>query len=133
MEQKDLNWDEIKEKLEKAVKLEKNSDDLSINIIILESNIEENQKIWGMLEGEDEMKRGLAQFLGKKEPLDCDIEINQEEKTMLLKFRNKEDFKKVYNLLNDLFFGDYLKKMFEALMGAFGQSFGDFNPDGFNP
>ncbi len=133
MAQKDFNWDEIKEKLEKSIKLEQFKDDLSVKITVLESEIEENQMVGGILKGEDEMKQGLAQFLGKKEPLDCDIDINQEEKTMLLKFRNKKDFKKVYNLLNDLFFGDYLKKMIEALMGAFGQSFGDFNPDGFNP
>ena len=30
---------------------------------------------------------------------------------MLLKFKEKKDFKKVYHLLNDLFFGDFLKKM----------------------
>ena len=103
-----------------------------MKITVLESEIEENQMVGGILKGEDEMKKGLAQFLGKKEPLDCDIEINQEEKTMLLKFRNKSDFKKVFELLNDIFFGDYLKKMIEALMGAFGQSFGDFSPGDFN-
>ena len=119
-----LNWEEIKEQLQKAVKLEKKKEDLSIKISILESNIEENQMVGGMLKDEDEMKQSLGQFLGKKEPLDCDIEINQEERTMLLKFKEKKDFKKVYHLLNDLFFGDFLKKMIEAMMGAFGDMFG---------
>jgi hypothetical protein len=119
-----LNWEEIKEQLQNAVKLEKKKDDLSITIAILESNIEENQMVGGMLKDEDEMKQSLGQFLGKKEPLDCDIEINQEKRTMLLKFKEKKEFKKVYNLLNDLFFGDFLKKMIEAMMGAFGDMFG---------
>jgi len=129
MEIKDFNWEEIKEKLEKAVKLEENKDSLSIKITILEENIEENQMIGGMLKGEEEMKKSLGHFLGEKEPIDCDIDINQDERTMLLKFKNKNDFKKVYQLLYDMFFGDFLKKMIEALMGAFGQTFGDFNPD----
>lgn len=119
-----LNWEEIKEQLQEAVRLEKKKDDLSIKISILESNIEENQMVGGMLKDEDEMKQSLGQFLNKKEPLDCDIEINQEERTMLLKFKEKKDFKKVYNLLNDLFFGDFIKKMIEAMMGAFGDMFG---------
>ncbi|MFX0188181.1 MAG: hypothetical protein ACFE8A_10640 [Candidatus Hodarchaeota archaeon] len=119
-----LDWEEIKEQLQKAVKLEKKEEDLSIKISILESNIEENQMVGGMLRDGDEMKQSLGQFLGKKEPLDCDIEINQKKRTMLLKFKEEKDFKKVYNLLNDLFFGDFLKKMIEAMMGAFGDMFG---------
>jgi len=122
-----FNWDEIKEQLEKAVKLEKNKNDLSIKIAILEENIEENQMIGGMLKGEDEMKQSLGQFLGKKEPIDCDIDINQDERSMLLKLKNKKDFKKVYNLLNNLFFGDFFKEMIEAMMGAFGDMFGQWD------
>ena len=133
MEIKDFDWEEIKEKLSAAVKLEENKDRHSIKITILEENIEEDQMIGGMLKGEEEMKKSLGQFLGEKEPIDCDIDINQDERTMLLKFKNKNDFKKVYQLLYDMFFGDFLKKMIEALMGAFGQTFGDFKPDGFNP
>ena len=132
MDIKDFNWDEVKEKFEKAVKLEEKKDNLSIKITILEANIEENQMVGSMLKSEEEMKRGLSQFLGNKEPIDCYIDINQDEKWMLLKFKNKKDFNKVYNLLNDIFFGDYLKKMMEALMGAFGQTFGDFKPDNPN-
>ena len=124
MEIKDSNWDKIKEDLQKAVKLEENKDDLSIKIIILESNIKENQMVGGMLRGGEEMKQSLRQFLGKSEPLDCDISINQEERTILMKFNNNEDFYKVYELLNDMFFGDFFKKMIDALRGAFGATFG---------
>jgi len=114
-----FNWDEIKEQLQKIVKLDKNAADLTVKIQILEENIEENKMVGDMLQGEDEMKRTLAQHLGRKEPLDCDIEINDEEKYMLLRFKNKKDFKKVYKLLDDMFFGDFFKKMIEAMMKAF--------------
>jgi hypothetical protein len=120
-----LNWDEIKEQLEKAVKLEKNDDDLSVKIIILEESLEENKMIGNMLKGEDEMKQSLGQFLGNNEPLDCDIDINQDEKYIKMVFKKKKDFKKVYTLLNDIFFGDFFKKMLEAMMGAFGNMFGN--------
>ena len=124
MESQDFNWDEIKKKLEEAVKLERNDNDLSIKIILLVSNIQEDEMVGGMLKGEEEMKKSLGQFLNKKEPLNCEIEINEEDKSMLLKFEKKKEFKQVYELLNEMFFGDFFKKMIEALMGAFGDAFG---------
>lgn len=119
-----FNWDEMKEQLEKAVKLDKNKEDLSITIKVLETNIEENQMVGGMLQGEDEMKRSLGQFMGNNEPLDCDVEINQDEKIVKMTFKKKEEWKKVYELLDNMFFGDFFKKMIEAMMGAFGGMFG---------
>ena len=114
-----FNWDEIKEQLAKVVKLEKNNEDFSVKINILEANIEENNMVGGMLQSEEEMKQSLGKFLGRDEPLDCDVEINQEERYIVIKFEKKKDFKKVYGLLNDMFFGDFFKKMIEAMMGAF--------------
>ena len=114
-----FNWDEIKEKLQKMVKIEKNDDDLSIKIIILEEPTEDNQMVGNMFQGQEEMKQQLGQHLGRKEPIDCDIEFNEEERYSSLKFKNKKDYKKVYKLLNDMFFGDFFKKMLEAMMQAF--------------
>jgi len=119
MDVKDFNWDEIKEELQKAVKLEKFKDDLSVKITILEANIEENKMVGDMLKGEDDMKRSFGQFLGRETPLDCDIEMNQDEKYVIIKMKNKKDYKKVYKLLNDMFFGDFFKKMIDAMIGAF--------------
>lgn len=119
-----FNWDEMKEQLEKAVKLDKNKEDLSITIKVLETNIEENQMVGGMLQGEDEMKRSLGQFMGNNEPLDCDVEINEDEKIVKMTFKKKKEWKKVYELLDNMFFGDFFKKMIEAMMGAFGGMFG---------
>ena len=119
MEIKDFNWDEIKEELRKAVKLEKFKDDLSVKITILAENIEETQMIGDVLKEEEEMKRSFGQFLGMDTPLECDIEMNQDDKYIIMKMKTKKDFKKVHKLLNDMFFGDFFKKMIDAMMGAF--------------
>jgi len=120
----ELNWEEIKAKLQKSIKLEKNEKDLSVKITILEPTVQDDQMIGNMLKNEDEMKQSLTQFLGKKKLLDCDIKINQPGKNIKLTFRDKMDFNSVHNLLNAMFFGDYFKDMVEALKGAFGESFG---------
>lgn len=125
MEIKDFNWDEIKEELQKAVKLEKFKDDLSVKITILAENIEETQMVGDVLKEEEEMKRSFGQFLGRDAPLDCDIEMNKEEKYIVMKMKTKKDYKKVYKLLNDMFFGDFFKKMIDAMMGAFKGVFKD--------
>jgi len=116
---KDFNWDEITEDLKKAVKLEKFKDELSVKITILAENIEENQMVGDVLKEEEEMKRSFGQFLGRDAPLDCDIEMNQDEKYIIMRMKTKKDYKKVYKLLNEMFFGDFFKKMIEAMMSAF--------------
>jgi len=78
----DLNWEEIKAKLQKSIKLEKNEKDLSVKIIVLEPNIQDDQIVGNMLKNEAEMKQSLTQFLGKKKLLDCDIKINQPGKNI---------------------------------------------------
>lgn len=121
--EKSFNWDEIKEKLQHAVKLEKNKDALKVKINILESNIEDDKMVGNMLRDEESMKQSIGQFLGSNEPLDCDIDINNDEKCIVMKFKKESDFNKVYNLLNDMFFGDFFKKIIEAMFGAFGAMF----------
>ena len=118
-----FNWEEIKKALQKAVKIDKNDDKMTILITILQDNIGENQMMGNMLKGADEMKRSLMQYLGKKD-LDCDISINNEEKNVIIKLREREDFIQVHELLRDMFFGNYFKKMVEALIGAFGGMYG---------
>ena len=122
-----FNWEEIKEKLQKAVDIEKNEDDLFVKIIIKEPNIEEAQMVGDMLKSEDEMRQSLSVFINQNQPIDCDIEVNQEEKYIFLKFKEKQFWEKTYELFNEMFFGDYLKKMMEAMMGAFGGMFGKEN------
>ncbi len=119
-----FNWEDIKEKLQKAVELEKKSDDLSIKIIIKGSNIEENELVGNMLKSEVEMKQSLARFVNEGKPVECEVEVNQIQKFILIKFRDHQMWNKTYDLLSEMFFGDYFKKMIEAMMGAFGRMFG---------
>ena len=119
-----LNWDEIKEELLKAVELNKNKDDLSIKIIIKTPYIEENQLVGSMLKNEDEMRQSLSAIMNGGQPIDCDIDVNQQEKFISLRFKEKQFWEKTYEFFNEMFFGDYLKKMVDAMMGAFGGMFG---------
>lgn len=119
-----INWEEIKETLQNAVELEK-TEDLMIKLIIKEPNIEENLMVGNMLKNENEMKQFLSAFISEGRPIDCDVEVNQDERHIILKFKDKELWEKIYEFFNDLFFGDYLKKMVEAMMGAFGGMYGN--------
>jgi len=119
-----FNWEEIKEKLQKAVEIESNKEELSLKIKIKELNVEGAEMIGDMLKGEEEMKQSLAAFINENQPIDCDVEVNQVEKYIFLKFKDVEMWKRTVDLFNDMFFGDYLKKMIEAMMGAFGGMFG---------
>jgi hypothetical protein len=119
-----FNWEEIKEKLSKAVLLEKKIEDLTIKIKILDPLTDENPIIGNMLKTDSEIKRMLAQFANEGKSVDCDVFVNQVEKIIEVKLRDKEMWEKIYNFFNDLFFGDYLKKMVEAMIGAFGGMFG---------
>ncbi|TFG29042.1 MAG: hypothetical protein EU532_03940 [Promethearchaeota archaeon] len=122
-----LNWDEIKEELRKAVELNKNKDDLSIKIIIKTPYIEENQLVGSILKNEEEMRQYLSAIVNGGQPIDCDIEVNQQEKYILLRFREKKFWEKTYEFFSEMFFGDYFKKMIDAMMGAFGGMFGKEN------
>lgn len=121
---KDFNWDEIKKSLQKAIKLERNYDNLTIVISVLEENLKENQFVGNFIRSEKELKKSLQRYLGKQSSLNCDIEINNTNNKVSIKFFDTKDYNEVFNLLNDIFFGDYLKDMIEAMMGAFGRMFG---------
>ena len=124
-----MNFDEIQKQLSEAVKLENNDDDLTIKINIIADNLEENQMMSQMMSSEDQMKQQFGQFLGQEGALDCDITMNSEDKNIVIALKNKEDYEKLYELLNNLFFGDFFKKMMEAMMGAFGDMMGAFGDE----
>ena len=70
------------------------------------------------------MKQSLAMFAGGEGPLDVDVDVNEADKVITMKFKGKEEYEKIYEFLNNMFFGDFLKQMMEAMMGAFGNMFG---------
>ena len=119
-----FNWEDITEKLRKAVKLEKNKEELTIKITILEPNIEDNQMVGGMLKDQESMKQSLGQFINNGKPVECEVEINNEQKYIILKFKDTSFYKKTYDLFYNMFFGDYFKEMIEAMIEAFGGFFG---------
>ena len=45
----DLNWEEIKAKLQKSIKLEKNEKDLSVKITVLEPTVQDDQMVGNIL------------------------------------------------------------------------------------
>ncbi len=122
---KKMNWDELKEKMKKAIKLEKDEKAFTVKITLLEAeNIKENTMISGMIQDADSIKKSLGQFINNGQPVNCEILGNPAEKLVVIKLENKKWTKKVYDFFYDLFFGDFLKKMMDALMGAFGGMFG---------
>ena len=63
----DFNWEEIKEKLQKAVEIESNEEELSVKIKIKEPNIEEAQMVGDMLKSEDEMRQSLSEYINQNQ------------------------------------------------------------------
>ena len=122
-----INWEEIKENFRKSIELKKKKENMSIKIIIKEPIIEENLIVGNILKNENEMKQSLSAFINEGRPIDCDVEVNQDERYIKLKFKDNELWEKTYEFFNDLFFGDYLKKMVEVMMGAFRGMFGKDN------
>ncbi len=122
---KKMNWDELKEKMKKSIKLEKDEKAFTVKITLLEvDGIKENTMISGMIQDADSIKKSLGQFINNGKPVNCEIEGNPADKLVIIKLENKKWTKKVYDFFYDLFFGDFLKKMMDALMGAFGGMFG---------
>ncbi|TFG05509.1 MAG: hypothetical protein EU539_09270 [Promethearchaeota archaeon] len=129
-----LDWEQLKKEFENSINLEKDEDQLSIKIKLLKEPEFQDNPLFGnvstMLKGEQELRHSLSQFMNEGKPINCEIEIDREEKQVVLTFKEKEEWNKTFNFLKELFFGDYFKKILEAMMGAFG---GFFNKNDFSP
>ncbi len=119
-----FNWDEIKASLEKLVEIKKSDEDLSITLKVLDEGAKNNKLVGNFMKDEDEMKKNLNQFLGRTDPLECKIIMDEENREILITFSHQEDYSKVYELFHNMFFGDFFKEMIETMMGAFGSMFG---------
>lgn len=114
-----LDWDEIKEKMKEAIELKKDENKKIVTIKI-KADIQENEMVTKMFSGSEELKQTLNQFVGKGEPIECDVKFNEEEKTMVLEnFQDKKITKEVYDFFHELFFGDFLKNLIEQMTNAF--------------
>ncbi len=124
MNPKDIDWKEIKQKMKELVKLEKNKKEKYVKVIMIGvDDVREDEMVGKMLQGEEEMKQTIYQYVADGKEIDVDIDINEDEKFMKLTFKEEKWVDKTYKLYNDLFFGDFLKKMVEAMMDVFTKGF----------
>ena len=126
MDPKDINWKEIRQKMKELIKLEQNKKEKYMKLIMIGADdVREDEMVGKMLQGEDQIKQTINQFVAGGEEIDCDIEINEDEKFMKITFKEEKWVKPVYKFFEDMFFGDFLKKMIEAMMEAFSKGMGD--------
>jgi len=124
MEGMKIDWKEIKNKMKELVKIEKDDKELWVKIIMIgENDVREDEMVGKMIEGEEQMKQTLSQFINDDKPLDCEVTINEEERTMKVQFKEKRLVKKAYSFYKDLFYGNFLKNMVEGMMKAFEKGF----------
>ncbi|NHI90915.1 MAG: hypothetical protein EAX96_00345 [Candidatus Lokiarchaeota archaeon] len=124
MNGKKIDWKEIKQKMKELVKLEKNENDLWVKLTMIgENDVREDEMVGKMIQSEEEIKQTLSQYINDGEPLDCEVSFMEEEKYMLIKFKEKRFVKKAYEFFKELFFGNFLKKMVEQMMKAIEESF----------
>lgn len=125
-----IDWKEIKNKMKELVKLEKDEKELWVKLVMTgESDVREDEMVGKMIQGEDQIKQTLSQFINDGEPLDCEVTFNEEEKIMQMQFKEKRHVKKAYDFFKELFFGNFLKDMVEGMMKAFEKGFEGLEDD----
>lgn len=133
----EIDWDVLKEEMEENVELEFNQVEKIIKLTFkkdLESykidkkdfknftSQEEFMKaqgkqvplnmIYQMFKDKKQMKNMIRAYAGRTKPIKFDVNFDKNENTYLIhKFKEEEDAQKVYDLLNDIFFGNYLENL----------------------
>jgi len=126
MDPKEIDWKEIKKKMKELIKLEHNKKEKYMKLLMIGTDdVREDEMVGKMLQGEEQIKQTINQFVADGEEIDCDIEINKDDKYMMITFKEEKWVKQVYDFFDDMFFGDFLKKMIEAMMEAFSKGLGD--------
>ncbi|MHA1785484.1 MAG: hypothetical protein ACTSVY_05950 [Candidatus Helarchaeota archaeon] len=118
-----IDWKEVRDKMKELIKIEKDTKKYWVKLTMLGEEARKDEMIGKLIENEDQMKQTLDQFIGQDVPIDCEITFNEDDNYMLIQLEEKKSTNKVYDFLEDLFFGDFLKKMFEAMMKAFEENF----------
>jgi len=120
MNPKDIDWKEIKQKMKELITLEKNKKEKYVKLIMTGTDdVREDEMVGKMLQGEEQIRQTINQFVAGGEEIDCDIIINEDEKFMMITFKEEKWVKKTFDFFEDMFYGDFLKKMVEAMMEAF--------------
>jgi len=117
LENFDLNWDDIKKQMKESVELEEGDKEIKIKF---KGDVKENQMIDKLVSTEQGLQQTMTQFIGKGEPVDCNIKFIEGKNTILMEnFKDKEITHKVYEFFNEMFFGDFLKNLMDQMINAF--------------
>lgn len=99
----------LKDMLKKSIEIKKNESDLLISLIV-------KSKVKGDLAKPDEIIIMLKMFGGLREDIPIEIDINNEDQIIDLKFENKESFKKVSLMMDKIW--DNAVEMFTQLVNG---------------
>jgi hypothetical protein len=124
----ELNWSEMKAKLENSVEIQQMEEDLKIIVDIDTEEIKENGLITDLLQNKEQLKRTIGEYKNDGTPINCIIEIKKQEGKIILSFEKESEYDKSLEFLKEFFYGDILKTMLEAMFGAFGNRFQNDNP-----
>jgi len=112
-----LNWDDIKRQMEESVELEEGNRVVKIKF---KGDVQQNQMIEKMVSSEQGLQQTLNQFVGKGDPVDCNINFIESENAVVIEnLKDEEITHKVYEFFKDMFFGDFLKNLIEQMFNAF--------------
>ncbi|MHA1299346.1 MAG: hypothetical protein ACTSO9_07930 [Candidatus Helarchaeota archaeon] len=117
MDNLNLNWDDIKRQMEESVELEEGNRVVKIKF---KGDVQQNQMIEKMVSSEQGLQQTLNQFVGKGDPVDCNINFIESENAVVIEnLKDEEITHKVYEFFKDMFFGDFLKNLIEQMFNAF--------------
>jgi hypothetical protein len=99
----------LKDMLNQSIEIKKRESDLLVSLIV-------KSKVKGNLAEPEEIIIMLKMFGGLREDIPIDININNEEQLIDLKFDNKENFKKVSLMMDKIW--DNAVEMFTQLVNG---------------
>lgn len=119
---KEIDWDEIREKLRSSISLVADASQLTLKI---EAKTEETPKeipVDRIIESGDQLKELASQFLGH--PVEFTAEPLEGGRGILLRFQDEETLQEMHKFMEDLLFGDILKQLVEMIMKALAEALG---------
>ena len=116
MDEKQFDWKEISEKMKELVRIEKNINEMWVKIKMLGEDVRKDEMLGKLIQGEAQIKNTLTQFVGDGELIPCTVEFNEDENYLLIKLEDARLTKKVHAFFENLFFGNFLREMFEAIL-----------------
>ncbi|MEJ2276557.1 MAG: hypothetical protein P8Y70_02235 [Candidatus Lokiarchaeota archaeon] len=120
-----IEWEKIRSKFNESIKIKKDAERNRVIISFLDSDLLENDMFKLILENESGLKDTLRNYTRISEPINYDIEIDKNSNVIIITFKRKKVMDQSYDFFEELFHGDLLKEMIEAIFGAFGGFYGN--------